>query len=336
MKLLPFFIIPTTIAILYYLMPFYGKFVVGRIFSILLTLFLLGGNFYLTYAMYAHDAVNEAHQAVIAEERRTADRACELIRENGGIPVAGALELLNNDPMTQGPKLFKQHCASCHPFVGGTELDIPADEISAPNLFGFGTRQWVAGWLEPKKVGGPDYFGHTAFKRGDMVEFVKESFEDLEEEDIEDRTAMVMALSGQAALPCQAELDKKDAERIEGGQELLADCADCHKFGEDGELGTAPELTGYASTKWTTEIVSNPAAKRFYGDNNDRMPAYAEFDDESKNIMTNHQIEMLVEWLRSCPAPKAEAKAAAADEKKDDAKAEEKKADSEEADSDEE
>lgn len=320
MKIVPIFGVTSILVALYYLMPFYGRFLVGRIFSILLTIFLVAGNFYLTYEMYAHDAENEEHQAVIAEGHRTADRAIELIRTNGGVPASGVLELLRNDPMTQGPKLFKQHCASCHPFVGGTELDIPADEVLAPNLFGYGTRTWVEGWLTPEKIVGPDYFGNTAFKRGDMVEFVKELFADPEEDDLEDRQTMVMALSAKAGLVCQAEMDKKDAERIEEGQELLADCIDCHKLGDEGELGTAPELTDYASKKWTTEIISKPMAKRFYGDKNDRMPAYAEFDDESKNIMTNHQLEMLVEWLRTCP-PKAEKKA---EQKKADVKAEAK------------
>ena len=52
-------------------------------------------------------------------------------------------------------------------------------------------------------------------------------------------------------------------------------CIDCHKFRNDGELGHAPGLTGYASREWLTAFISNPADKRFYGDKNDRMPAFA-------------------------------------------------------------
>lgn len=320
MKLMPIFVIPTVLVALFYLMPFFNRLLIGRIFSILLILVLLGGNFYLTYDVYMHDMENEAHQLALLESRHTADRTRELIRENGGVPVGGTLELLKNDPMTQGPKLFKKHCASCHAYTGGTEYDIPAEEVLAPNLFGFGTREWVSGWFNLEKITSPDYFGNTAFKNGEMVETVESLFppDDLDEDDIADRESIVMALSAKAGLVCQAKMDKKDAERIEEGQDLLTDCTDCHKLGDEGDLGTAPELTDYASRKWTIEIISNPAAKRFYGDRNDQMPLYAEFEDESKNIMTNHQIEMLADWLRSGrPAPKPATEEPKADKKKE-------------------
>jgi hypothetical protein len=32
------------------------------------------------------------------------------------IPKQGAVYLLRNDPKTRGPRLFKQHCASCHSY----------------------------------------------------------------------------------------------------------------------------------------------------------------------------------------------------------------------------
>ena len=75
-------------------------------------------------------------------------------------------------------------------------------------------------------------------------------------------------------------------------------CTDCHKF-HDGELGSAPDLTGYGSAKWLTEFIGNPNHSRFYGDKNDRMPAFAEHPtDPSRNSLSKHEFEMLVRWLR--------------------------------------
>lgn len=337
MKIVPIFVIPTAIIALLYLMPFYGRFIAGRVFSILLILFLLGGNFYLTYEIYAHDAEDEKHQTAITEDRATADRVIALIRENGGIPAGGALELVeiakesdttdqvikliqqndgipvgramelvNNDPV----HLFKQHCATCHAYVGGTDQDIPAEEVSAPNLFGYGTKKWITGWLNPKKINSPDYFGNTAFKQGGknekMVAFIKDFYEDAEEEDIEERQAMVLALYYKSGMSPELNYKNKEIiEQIELGQESLVDyCTECHKIGYRGSLGIGPELTDYASRQWTEEIIANPAAKRFYGDKNDRMPIYAEFEDESKNVLTHRQIKILANWLRATPKPK--------------------------------
>ena len=162
-------------------------------------------------------------------------------------------------------------------------MGIKAEESSAPNLYGYGTRKWVAGWLDPEQIKGPAYFGNTAFRGGDMVGFVEEAMSDLEEEDKEDIAAMVATLSAGAKLKSQAAQDKKDAEQIEYGVEVMTDvfgCTDCHKYGDKGQLGGAPDLTGYASREWTVGIIANPEAKRFYRDTNDRMPAYAANPDD--------------------------------------------------------
>ena len=58
-------------------------------------------------------------------------------------------------------------------------------------------------------------------------------------------------------------------------------------------------MTGYGSREWTIGIISNPAHKRFYGDGNDRMPAYAEDTNQpANNILRSREIELLTDWLR--------------------------------------
>ena len=52
--------------------------------------------------------------------------------------------------------------------------------------------------------------------------------------------------------------------RVAAGREAIVNefaCIDCHKFRDDGELGLAPDLTGYASREWLTAFISNPAAR---------------------------------------------------------------------------
>lgn len=302
MKLIPIFIIPGCIVGLFALMPLIGRWFIGYLFSSLVVLALLAGNIYFALHVVNRDAADEAHQAALKDGRLKADRAIELVRGPLGIPPTGALTLLRNDPKTVGPQLFKQHCASCHDHLAPDGSGIRAEESSAPNLFAYGTRKWVAGWLDPEQISGPNYFGNTAFKNGDMVGFVRDAMSDLEEEDVEDVAALVAALSAQAELKSQAELDKKDAEMLEHGTEMITDvfgCTDCHKFGEKGQLGMAPDLTGYASREWTIGIIANPAAARFYRDTNDRMPAYAENEeDPSKNLLSRKQLELLTDWLR--------------------------------------
>lgn len=241
-------------------------------------------------------------QAVESAEHEAA-RVVELAAGPERIPVSGAITLLRNDPKTQGPKLFAAHCASCHthqPFDGGAEHgDAEPAKSTAPNLYGFASREWLAGFLSPKHIAGPQFFGHTSHAEGTMVGFVNDTMAEWPAEEVQ---AVVDALSAQAGLKRQAEADKKDAARIEKGRALIGDaerCASCHKFGEQGELGSAPDLTGYGSREWIVGMISDPKHERFYRDDNDRMPSFAEKPDDSpQNLLSSRQIGLLADWLR--------------------------------------
>lgn len=58
----------------------------------------------------------------VEEAEREAKRAVQLASGPRKIPVTGALSLLRDDPMTQGPKLFKQNCLSCHDYYQPPQL----------------------------------------------------------------------------------------------------------------------------------------------------------------------------------------------------------------------
>jgi mono/diheme cytochrome c family protein len=130
-----------------------------------------------------------------------------------------------------------------------------------------------------------------------MVGFVTGDLKEWKKEEIEN---VVIALSAEAKLADQAEADRADAERIKAGQELIKDearCAQCHKFHDAGSEGSAPDLTGYGGKEWLTQFISNPADVRFYGDNNDRMPAFAE--GAAGVALSKESIEALADFLRS-------------------------------------
>jgi len=306
LKILPIFVFPSLLLAIVLFMPILGRLVVGHAFNILFMLVVLGGIVALSFMSVEHDRQNENYRQALKDGDAQARRAIQLAQAPAGIPVSGALTLLRNDAKTEGPKLFTQHCASCHDCCQtdeqGNKQGIVAEKSSAPNLFGFASREWVPGTLDPKKYVSPDYFGNTKFRKGDMVEYVKEMFEDMEEEDEAERMSMVIALSAEAGLTAQKAVDNRDKQRIAEGKDLMVDdfgCTDCHKFHAKGQLGDAPDLTGYGSREWLVGIIANPAHKRFYGEDNDRMPAYAESADQpADNVLTESQVGILADWLR--------------------------------------
>lgn len=147
----------------------------------------------LTVLAFYEDANDRDHQAALAESHRDAERAIELASGPDKIPVDGAVSLLRRDAFTQGPRLFDQHCASCHRYNGhdgrGTLVTEAGDEASggkpvigkptAADLGNFGTREWMNGIVM-------DYSNHMAWlknagwykdakakaEKGESVEFI--------------------------------------------------------------------------------------------------------------------------------------------------------------------
>jgi ubiquinol-cytochrome c reductase cytochrome b subunit len=303
--IVPIFIVPGLLVVFVLAMPFVGKHWIGQSFNVLFTLLLLGAVVWLTYYSYEKDRKDPAHQRAIAIELWRADRVCELIRHNKGIPPSGALSLLQHDPKSEGPRLFAQQCASCHnhltPGDKGVFQNMSIEKPTAPNLAGFASRRWIAGLLDPKQISGPNYFGGTKLRGGDMPGFVKETFGDADAEQKKNIEKVAIALSAEAHLPSQKTLDAQDAKIIAEGRKLIVGdfgCTNCHKFHKSGSSGSAPELTGYGSPEWIAGIVRNPASRHFYGKLNDRMPAYAASDDPAQNALSPEQIKLLADWLR--------------------------------------
>ena len=172
---------------------------------------------------------------------------------------------------------------------------------SAPDLKGFASREYLTDLLHPKRYGSEKFFGNTAhIKKSKMLGFLEDEFDGVDEDEIlrEELDQLIKAISAEAKLVSQAEIDAQDKEDIEAGRELFFEdgysCVDCHALGDwNADDYSAPDLTGYGSREWMLGIVDNPEHERFYGSKNDRMPAFGR--DER---LTRKQMETIVDWLR--------------------------------------
>jgi ubiquinol-cytochrome c reductase cytochrome b subunit len=186
--------------------------------------------------------------------------------------------------------------------------EIVVEHPTASNLWGIGTRAWIRGILDPHQISGPRYFGNTTLKDGDMISWVEDTFDTDATADLDDderaklrekveNVAFALAAEAGQNVGKIADLD----ERVAAGRTAIVEefsCVDCHKFHDDGELGLAPDLTGYASAEWLRAFISDPEHERFYPDTNDRMPAFAASDDPAANRLSPAELDLLVAWLR--------------------------------------
>ena len=298
-EMVSIFLIPGVTVLLLFAMPLTGRNLAGRALNIALILLVLGGLTALSWQSYAGDAKNEKYQAALEAGRQQAQRVKELAQSPQKIPASGALTLLRMDAKTQGPRLFNQHCASCHDFSRPASGITRPEKPTASDLDGFAGRHWLTEFLTVKGIASPKYFGNTKFKQKKMFGFIKETFADFE---AKEKQQIIQALSHEAALKSQRDDDTRDQTNITAGTALITDnCTDCHAFHSQskGTGAKGPDLTGYGGRDWLIAIIGNPAHNRFYGKENDRMPAFAESaTDTKKNILSHQDLELLVDWLR--------------------------------------
>jgi len=290
-------IIPNLVLLFLFLMPLLGRYKWGHRLNLGAMGGLAAGAVLLTFMALQYDRQDPEYQAAVRQAHQESQRAALLAQSPIGVPMGGGLALLRNDPLTQGPKLFARNCASCHRYDGHDGLGRTlAETPTASDLKGFGSREWLTGLLDPKQFGSPRYFGGTAFTNGAMARFLRLKVAKYSPEDRDNLKKVVLAVSAEAQLPAQKQVDHQEAKIIEEGRGLLQDrlkCTDCHRFHGDQAKANAPDLTGYGSREWLTGFLNNPAHPRFYGTKNDRMPAFGE-----QHILDDHAIGLIADWLR--------------------------------------
>ena len=287
-------VLPVLLMLVLVAMPYIGRWKLGHRFNVgFLSVVLVGGGL-LSWLAVVDDRADVGYLVAKATAERDADRAVTLA--NQGIPITGALTLVRNDAFTQGPRIFSRNCASCHRYDGHDGLGnaLPVDSISGSDLKGFGSREWLTRFFDPKEVAGRRVWGGTALKDGDMVSWILAHVEGAPPAEQEHLRRVLIALSAEAKLKGQRAVDSRDSAVIVAGVQALRDptaCAECHRFHDTGK--GSPDLTGYGSREWMVAFVTDPAHTRFYGDNNDRMPSYG-----TEKSLTDNEIGLVVDWLR--------------------------------------
>jgi ubiquinol-cytochrome c reductase cytochrome b subunit len=287
-------VLPTLCMAVLVAIPVLGRWKLGHRFNLGFIGALLAGAALLTWQAVAEDKNDAEYQVAKLVSKRDAERA--VVLANGGVPITGALTLMRDDPYTQGPRIFSRNCASCHRFDGhdGMGNALPADSISASDLSGFGSREWVQTFLNADSILSRKHWGGTIHTEGDMALWLADHIPESDEEKVTRRN-VVLALSSQAKLSAQAELDRKDSVQIALGIQYMRNtssgCAECHKF---QDVGTdSPELTDWGSREWMIAFVNDPTHPRFFGRDNDRMPSYG-----TEKSLSQREIEMVVDWIR--------------------------------------
>ncbi len=290
-------VIPSVIMGAVFLMPYIARSKAGQRFNVGLLCVLLLGAATLTLLAKREDSGNLHYQLAVKNADRDGARVRVLAESPTGIPEAGAVTLLRQDPYTQGPKLFAKHCATCHRFGGTDGLGgMVKEPQSAADLQGFGSPEWLAGLLNPERISTTNYFGGGKARDGKMAKFVKKDVAKYTPEQKENLKLVIAALSGEAHFKSRAAADFRNVEGLKKGADLLKNemrCTDCHRFHNKDEDATAPDLTGYASRDCLVRLLQNPAHPDFYGEHNDRMPAFGD-----KGILTPAEIGLLADWLR--------------------------------------
>lgn len=290
-------VIPGLIMLVIFLMPFIGRWKLGHYFNLGLLFSLLIGAGMLTYLAKAADNNNSNYLLAAKHAEEDADRVKVLAQSPAGIPSSGAVTLLRNDPLTQGPRIFAQKCAGCHRYDGHDGLGVvPTSPQSASDLKGFATREWLTGLLDPDKIVTSNYFGGTKFHDSKMVKFVKKDVAAFTADQKEQLRKALTALSAEAQLKSQIAADQRDAAIIAEGTTIIQKdlrCTDCHQFHKVDEDATAPDLTSYGSRKWLIGFINNPTHPTYYGERNDRMPAFG-----ASQILDSKAIDLVADWLR--------------------------------------
>jgi ubiquinol-cytochrome c reductase cytochrome b subunit len=294
-------VIPGLILLLLALTPWTGRTPAGHQANRVFVLGLLGAVVILSALAWRTDRRDPVYQAAVRGAEAQAARVRTLVGGPVGIPPEGALAVMRRDPVLQGPPLFARHCAACHRYDGHNGLGEELAELSsAPDLHGFASRAWLTGLLDPERIASHDYFGGTAFSNGQMVRFVQRDVARFDEDEQDQLRRIIIALSAEAQLPRQRDLDARDAALIAEGRALIDSeemrCTECHKFHEFDHDPNAPDLTGYGSRDWLLDFIRDPAHDRFYGERNDRMPRYG-----PDGILDDDTLGLIVDWLRFEP-----------------------------------
>ncbi len=302
-ELLGALVIPGLAMLWMFLFPLLGRRRLGHAFNVVVLLVFLGTAGYFTALALYEDKHDRQFQNAKWLAHRETQTALALARQ--GIPPQGARWMMNHTPQGRAFYLLAGSCLKCHSYSDAQGRGFVLAEPSAPNLWRFASEEWVAGLLDPQKIGSPHYFGNTPLKEGEMASYVRDDMPEAEDDQGNKLFTPEAIQAVAAALAAEAGYPGLDPQRVQRGRKLLADdsngCAQCHKFHDAGDLGSAPDLTGYGSREWLVGMISNPGGERFYGHLDAQqqvMPAFlAGEEGASAEAVPREVIQALVDLL---------------------------------------
>lgn len=324
--------IPGLLMAILALMPLIAMKKGGHKFNVAFMWLVMLGAGGLTVLALVEDSQDEDHQLALEQAEQDAHRVRELALRPEMIPVEGAMAMLRSDPLTQGPKIFKKNCSSCHHYNGhdgtGKKLTMLVDgevvdiKPTAADLGQFGSRDWVRSVLVEyetlfKPLRNNEWHGRELTEaeqeqglekfdidESEMAAWSQDHRELLTDEaNAEDLNAIVEFLTAQSQ---REDLEPFDSELIDRGQtvlqsskltkgELVSTCTDCHVLHPVGAEGEPDEDFGYPNL---TGYASQQWLKSFI-----RRPG-ADHNYGVKNRMpafadkmTDRELDLLVRWM---------------------------------------
>ncbi len=206
--------VPGLLMLVLVLMPIIAIWKWGHLFNKIFAWVMLGVIACLTGMAFYEDSQNEEHQAAIEKAEIDAARVMEIAENpHNMIPVEGAVTMLPNDPLVQGPKIFAKNCAGCHHYAGlngqgrkvteagkdkdGNAMTVDTKPVAA-DLGNFGSRDWMksiltdypkhfaplknAGWykeIKKKEAAGEEVGDYLHVDDGEMADFSKDAGQEL-------------------------------------------------------------------------------------------------------------------------------------------------------------
>ncbi len=292
-------VVPGAVVGVLFLMPFIGRWKIGHYFNVAFIFALLAGAGVLTGMAVHEDQNNSGYKNAVWVAHQNAELAQSLAGE--GIPPEGARQMMRNHPQAQALRVITETCLKCHSYADDHGHGYTLAEPAAPNLYNYGRAAWIEGLLDPKQIVGHNYFGGTELKEGEMVGFVTGGMQDAKETFTPQAIKQIAA-----ALARESGLETHKTEDVAAGIKLITQgddaCINCHKFQDEGGLGGAPDLTGWASREWLVGMIQNPNDERFYGylaGEGQNMPAFGTVADDphSKNL-SPEVLGYIAGWLR--------------------------------------
>ncbi|HEV7999565.1 MAG TPA: cytochrome b N-terminal domain-containing protein [Planctomycetaceae bacterium] len=322
--------VPTAILVIFVLMPLIGRWKVGHAFNVVFLFALMAGIAGLTGLAANEDRHNADFQLAVNEADRAGERAVALARRPELIPVAGAVTLLRDDPLSQGPKIFAANCSSCHRYNGtdGTERKVTVaaapstsekasgdTRVEAPataaDLGNFGSREWIrAVLIDFKKHFAPlrnavdKKVAEDLIDNGEMADWSETNKGPLSDPaNKASLNALVEFLASQSGRLSQTAEQKALVDKgrtiFETGAlakgKLSANCVDCHSIAATGEK----KATGKdSSAPALAGYGSVDWLKRFVADpgrpenygEHNHMPAF-------KDRLSDRESNLLARWL---------------------------------------